>query len=102
MRIYTVVTDEYEGWIIAIAAETAKEARLIAYHNERCELLWLDIKPEWRKQFDATGLEKGVVSDVEGLKRGLYGWVEMDCPKCGEFHKCHLQKDGIISCDECA
>ena len=102
MRVYTVVYDECEGFLIAIAADTAKEARRIAYHDERCDLNWLDIKPEWKKDYNASGLEKGVVSDVEGLKRGFYVWVEMDCPKCGEPNQCYLQEDGTISCNECA
>ena len=101
MRAYTVVTDDYEGFILAIAADTAKEARLIAYNSGDCDIPWIEIKTEWHKGVDVTGIQKGVIPLIEGLKLGLYGWAETDCPKCEELERIFLQKDGSLSCMKC-
>lgn len=101
MRVYTVITDEYEGFILAIAADSAKEARLIAYHNIDCDLPWIEIKPKWQKGIDVTGLEKGRIPLKQGVKLGLYGWIEDECPKCGKFKKLTLTDSDMILCSDC-
>lgn len=101
MRVYTVITDEYEGLILAIAADTAKEARVIAYQSGDCDLNWIDIKTEWHKGVDTTGLDKGVIPIIRGLELGLYGGAEMPCPKCGNDARVSLHDDKSVSCMKC-
>lgn len=44
---------------------------------------------------------EGRYSTIEGLKRGVYGWVEdEDCPLCGQTTTLRYDS-GIVGCDEC-
>ena len=102
MRCYSVVIDDDEGFIIAIIANTAKEARAIAYHSDYCcEQDWIDIHPKWVKNVDTTGLQEGVISILKGMELGIYDWAEMHCPICDSFRRVELYDNVQISCYEC-
>ena len=101
MRAYNVVTDEYEGHIVSIVADSSKEARLIAYNSGECDLPWIEIKPKWNKNIDVSGLQKGVVPPIDGLKVGLYGWIEDECPNCKKLVNLYLSIKETLLCAKC-
>ena len=101
MRAYTVTVDEDEGTVLGIVSDTAKEARIIAFNTGDIDRPWIEVKAEWHKNVDVSGLEKGIVPLIEGVKRGIYGWAETQCPKCGNNSRIFLQKDGSVTCMKC-
>lgn len=101
MRAYTVDIDEDEGTIIGVVADTAKEAKGIAYYAESIDREWIHVTAKWCKGVDVSGLSKGVIHPYEGVKLGIYGWVEDTCPVCKKTEQLYLQSDGTITCNEC-
>lgn len=102
LKIYIVNLDD-EFHVLGIAAETAREARKIAYEDDGCEgMSWIKISPILNKNIDTAGLEKGVIPAIEGLKRNLFSCIEEDiCPICGRLRTIFMSEDGSISCAEC-
>lgn len=100
-KAYTVDTNEWEGFVLGIVAETSKEARQIAYYSGECDRPWIEINARWLKGVDVNGLEKGIVPLLEGVKRGIYGWAETECPECKKQSRIFLQDDGSVMCMKC-
>lgn len=82
MRGYYVGDDYDTG--IAVVATSAKEAKKIAYKELRSDYEWIDIKVDWIKEADVTGLPVGIVEDARvALVRGLYAYIyEDECEEC--------------------
>lgn len=103
LRLYFVHhKDEVEG--IAVAAHTEKEARRLAWKSREIDAdSPLDLRANWCRPAITDGLTgcKIIYSTLEGLKRGVYGWVEdEDCPLCGQTATLRYDS-GIVGCDEC-
>jgi hypothetical protein len=110
MKAYFWESDKDSETGIPVIADNIKEAKRIGaswwgFHighedydwfiNQRCRLL---------KDADITGLEKGAYDDeMDGLKRGLFGWVGyMTCPTCGAKEvKLYHDKNMGFYCDYC-
>ncbi len=93
---------------VAVVAENLKEAFKLGraywgaeigfdneYIEQRCHLI--------KNQSSISGLPKGVVLGKEGLKHGLYGWIEDTCDQCGKNTKLYqvLTDSGKCICEEC-
>jgi hypothetical protein len=101
LRSYTVEIDEWEDFVLGIVADTSNEARKIAYESGECDRPWIEIKAIWVKHADVTGIEKGVIPLMEGVKRGIYGWAETKCLNCGNDSRIFLQNDKSVMCMKC-
>lgn len=99
MRGY-FVHDVNEEYGIAIVARTAREAKKIgAEHLDFDE--YTDLRVNWQKEADVSGLLVGRVDNIEALHRGLYGWAYTTCEICGKSNsKCEML-NGIIACLDC-
>jgi len=75
--------DEAEGQ--AVIAETAREAKNIAYYSKNfISSEFTDLRVRWLRGANITGLEKGIVKDdIDALKRGMYSDVEGVREVCG-------------------
>lgn len=89
LRVYCLDNEYIEPCGSAyIVAESVKEARLLACHNEITDdIEWIDILPYWVKGANITGLHKGIIGDgneqvVQALKNGIYTFLYTDCPLC--------------------
>ena len=97
-------TDDETG--IVIIAGSVKEAKVLGtaewgrtvghepdwFINQCCK---------WQRNANITGLSKGFVNELEGLRRGLYGWVEDGaCDVCSNDR--HLTSiNGKAMCSTC-
>ena len=105
MRAYYVYLDCGEGGI-GIVAGTAREAKTLAFGNENLmDAEWIEIRVKWKRNVSVTGLPKGEIDLMEGLTRGLYGWIYGEtCPVCheyGEEGNPLVFDSGIVRCQEC-
>lgn len=84
-RGYFVYPDD-EFWGIGVVAETAKEAKKLAFASgELIDVDWIDIRVRWERTAEVEELPIGVVMDMRiGLLCGLYGFVDgFTCDECG-------------------
>lgn len=92
LRLYQLDNEYIEPCGSAfIVAESVKEARLLAYHNEITDDIdWIDILPYWMKWANVTGLHKGIIGcgddgakqSIQALKNGIFTFIYDDCPLC--------------------
>lgn len=109
LKGYLWIPDEDGEFGIAVIAETNREARKLGYtwwgeqcgHDDpdsfilqRCRLIKGPIRID--------DLEKGVLSDgKEGLRRGLYGFVEDErCDVCKKKRTLYQYKN-LVVCNDC-
>lgn len=101
LRAYFVQEyDDPEG--IAVIAETAKDAKKIAYNTGDFPCEWIELRVQWLRNANIEGLEKGVVeANTDTLRRGLYGVIYgHPCDICGNV--CRLQElNGKAVCWHC-
>ena len=100
MRAYLITEPSGEDCVVFIA-ETAKEAKKMSFgHDVVAECDYIDIRVRWQKGKDVSGLAKGEVDLLEGLKRGMYTFVYgVACPHCG--HDEYANKIYADFCDKC-
>lgn len=87
----------------AVVATSSKNAKTMCLGTELfCDSEYIDIKVRWKKKANVEKLNIGLVDDLmEGLKAGLYSFVEEEeCPICGCTDIIYNNKD-YISCSEC-
>ena len=95
LRAYKVTIDD-EAYCEVVIAETAKEAKKIAWHRSD----WIpdaaidgftDLRVNWLRKANIAGLPKGMMTpDLEAMRRNFFSWGEgPDCPVCG-------QKDTVV------
>ena len=84
MRAYQVSGSIEDDYVVFIA-ETAKEAKsMSAGHDVVWDCDYIDVRVKWMKGKDVSGLAKGEVDLLEGLKRYMYYFVYgVACPYCG-------------------
>lgn len=101
LRAYIVQEfDDPEG--LAVIAETAKEAKKLAFGTGDFPCEWIELRVQWIREANVEGLQKGVMSDcLDALRRGIFSFVEdHPCDKCG--HIGHLQEyKGCALCYHC-
>lgn len=109
MKAYFWKPDKDELTGIAVIADNLKEAKRLGYSfwgseyghdldftDQRCSLL--------KEDYDIEGLPKGVVEGgIDGLKRGLYDYIEDDCPACGNLSQIYKDDETLlgIGCHDC-
>lgn len=86
-----------------VVARSSKDAKRMCLGTELfCDSEYIDIKVKWMKKANVENLSIGLVDDlIEGLKAGIYSWVEEeDCPEC---HKTDMiyNNEGYIGCSDC-
>ena len=87
----------------AVVATSSKKAKSMCLRTELfCESEYIDIKVKWKKKANVEKLNIGLVDDlIEGLKAGLYSYVEEEsCPICKRTDMIYNNND-YISCSEC-
>ena len=92
-----------ECWGVGVVAETAKEAKKLAFASgELIDVDWIDIRVRWEREADVEELPIGVVTDMRtGLLCGLYGFVEgYKCDGCEREDVLKLC-NGKALCDDC-
>ena len=107
MRAYYVTTEYSEGGV-GIIADSAKEAKAIAFGHE-CfgdDAEWIDLRVKWKRNVNVTGLPKGEIDLMEGLLRGLYGYIygAGSCPVCEDgcdYGNPLVYDSGIVRCQAC-
>lgn len=101
MRAYFVQGRDCD-YGVAIIAETAKSARNLAIgHDALLDVDFIDIEVRWKRGTDVTGLPRGEVECLEGLRRGLYGWIMGECPNCRKDAEQIECAKGAYSCESC-
>jgi len=99
MRIYFVYADDDE-YGVAVAANSLREAKRIAYGSGNIDADWIDLRVRWVREGDVSGIEESrILNSKEGLERKGYAFLEADC-KCGHPY-CHQVVDGEMMCDDC-
>ena len=101
-RGYCVYEDDAE-YGQAVVATSSKNAKTMCLGTDLfSDSEYIDIKVSWKKKANVEKLNIGLVDDLmEGLKAGLYDWVEEeDCPICGRTDMIYNNND-YISCSEC-
>lgn len=89
-----------EGAEICIA-ENVKEAKDIIRKKGTIDGEFIDLRVTWVKGANVDGLNKGLVSLEEGLKRGMYYEIwNYDCPLCHEEKTVYCSGD-VIACGDC-
>ena len=85
MRAYQITESDCGESSVVFIAETAKEAKKMSVgHDVIADCDYIDIRVTWLKGKDVSGLAKGEVDILEGLKRGMYYFVYgFACPHCG-------------------
>jgi len=85
MRAYSLRACCGDGHVVYVA-DTAREAKVLGFGNDNLyEYDWIDIRVNWRRDVDVTGLPKGEIDLMEGLKRGAYSYIfGIPCPMCGK------------------
>lgn len=108
MKAYVVGFKKFEH-CQAVIAKTQDEAKKLGYAHitkgvkkVKPEFEWSEIVVECVPAADVKGLEVGILKDdVDGLKRGIYDFVETAiCPIC-ETEQTLMCQDGRIGCDCC-
>lgn len=96
---------EYEGddGCLGCVAETAHHAKKMCwgdtfFNNDS----WINMHVEWRKEANVDNLPIGKVDLVDGLKCGIFDYIEGDvrCPMCGDFNRLYYENE-MIGCREC-
>ena len=102
-RCYAIwVDDEYEGGCVYVEtslerAKMAAEEELQSRYPENKTALEgaeLDI--------DVSDLERGLLDNLEGVKRGAYKYADANCPICGKLGDVSISLDfGEVMCSDC-
>ena len=84
-RVYVAQTGDEIDYVIGYVATSLKEAKRWAWAEMRsyCDD-YIDMVVIWRKDIKAGGLPLGEIDIIEGLKLGVYTWVDANCPLCGK------------------
>jgi hypothetical protein len=101
-RCYFVYNkDTHEGdSVVSSSCKEAKKTLWNAGEEYSLDLEWTEISVKWQKDVDISDVELGTIfEDVEGLKRGCYGWADdAVCPICKEFK--YIQRHDDIKTQE--
>jgi len=93
---------------IAVIANNYREAKRMGYswwgseHGHECD--YIEQRVKLVKNANVEGLKEGPIDDfIEGLKRGLYGYVLEECPICkSEMVEIYYDDEqDRIGCDSC-
>ena len=106
LKAYTwAPSDDADDGCLVVIANNGKEAKKIGYSYWCSEFMgfdgeYIDIRVTRNKEGNIEGLSKGVLDNYnDGLKRGLYGYVEGECPRCGSEGR--YQWDNGFFCWNC-
>lgn len=118
LRAYRVSPDENEAMCDIAIAETAKEAKKMAWNQsdwiqDQAIDGYTDLKVKWLRNANITGLSKGLVTpDIESLRRNMFSWIEyLECPVCGkkdtrvelwEYGTDDNNEEAFIACSDCS
>ena len=101
-KIFRVDTQYTDEWCPVIA-ETPTEAKTFAHGYFEGDVEWIDLRCRLMKiKVEVSDRPKGVIRDVrQGLKDGVFGYVENeDCPRCKSSNTT-LFYDGEFFCSSC-
>lgn len=109
LKAYWWQPDEDSDEGVAVIAENLREAIKLAreywiseigldneYIEQRCHMIK-------NKEESILGLSKGIVVGKDGLRHGLYGWIEDTCDLCGKDTKLYqvLIDTNQCICEDC-
>ena len=100
LRVYKVYeVDETAGF--AVVAHSAKEAKKLGYYSGQLLSDWVDLRVNWLKGADVTGLTCGVMDTEEAVKRGIFDYaVNVTCDICGKDRTCRYLNKKLV-CFDC-
>jgi len=91
------VDEDYE-YIYAVVARSYNDAKQYGMSLLDCEYTEVRAK---KKKVDVNHLSYGEIIDYFGaLSRGLYGWIEEDCPNC-KSESNRVYWDNKFFCSNC-
>ena len=93
MKAYFWKEDKDSDSCVAVIADNSKEAKEIGSswwgkevgHNESDWYIQQRVNLVKDKDINIKGLSKGVIKAKEGMRRGIYGWVEDNCDRCKKY-----------------
>lgn len=114
LKAYMFKPDRDSDCGIAVIAESAKAAKKIGWNFWESEYgiedEYVDCRVKLIKDARIEGLSSGALDDsIEGLKRGLYGYVEeAECPRCSNTGTVYWDDgffcgncEDMIKCEKC-
>ena len=111
MKAYFWKPDRDSDSCVAVIADNSKEAKELGAsywgsdvgHDSHDWYIEQRVNLIKKKEIDIKGLSKGAVVGKEGLRRGLYSWIEEECDIC-KLHKTLSQfiiATGQCICSDC-
>ena len=82
------VTDHPDECGLAIVAKNIKEAKSMFMYSDVYDGEYIEIRCKWMKKIIVDDLPYGQIDVFEGLKRGVYSYVNNygdNCPSCSEM-----------------
>jgi len=107
-RLYVFDSDDgYDCYRCAIVHTSLKEAKKVlwddSYVRDCLGGEYTLFNAHWLKDVDVSDLEVGDdLISVEGVRRGVYLWVDDNCPECGKVGELRMDDDwGKVMCEDC-
>jgi len=92
------VDEDYE-YVFALVAESPSDAKTRGMSLLECD--YIEVRIKKHKEIDVNKLPFGEITDyLWALSKGLYGWVEEDCPRCKSKDE-RVQWDQGFFCGAC-
>lgn len=106
MKAYEVYGDmdrfsEGQGYFAVVVADSKEEVKMIVDNDGDYFGDLEDLEIKVNGYIDVSGMEKGIISGIDGLKLGWFSLIKDNCPVCNRFRKLYLQEDGSVLCAEC-
>ena len=103
-RLYVFDSDDVR---FSVVHTTLREAKKILWQDDdvrdHCADEYILLTACWLRDVDVSDIAIGETLDsVQGLERGVYGWIDDDCPLCGKGGHLTVSADwNIICCGDC-
>jgi len=103
-RLYVFDCDDFR---IAVVHTSLKEAKRWMWNDcdvrAYCDEEYILLCPYWLRNVDVSDLKIGDdLLSIAGIERGVYEWVDWNCPLCGKLDVIMRHDDwDIICCRKC-
>jgi|6_EtaG_2_1085325.scaffolds.fasta_scaffold00831_18 endogenous inhibitor of DNA gyrase (YacG/DUF329 family) len=103
-RLYVFDCDDFR---IAVVHSSLKEAKKWMWNDcdvrAYCDDEYVLFNPYWLREIDVSDLKVGDdLLNIVGIKRGVYDWIDWNCPICGRLSLIQHHDDwDVICCSRC-